>query len=84
MAKRKPKRLTLDALARHPELVRTLTRAASARLAHQLRTLFGILIVSEIDACEMIREKFGLMPTPAAPLPPRRRLRALPGGKARR
>ena len=89
MAKRRAPRLTLDALARNPKLVRTLTRAESARLAHQLRILFAILIVSEIDAIEMIRQKFGhwdaMMPTPAPPVQPRRRrLRALPGGKAKR
>lgn len=88
MAKRKAKPVTLDALAKNPALLRTLGKGERARLARRFRRLFDILVMREFDRLERTRqlvEEWSTGKPPArAEKAPRRRLRALDGGKATR
>jgi hypothetical protein len=87
MAKRKAKRVTLDALADNPALLRTLAKGEKARLVRQFRRLFDILMRREFSRLERTRqlvEKWILGNSSIrAEKTPRRRLRALAGGKAK-
>jgi hypothetical protein len=81
MAKRKAKRVTLDALADNPELLRTLGKGEKARLVRRFRRLYDILVRREFVRLERTRQLVeDWNQKAAAEKTPRRRLHALPGG----
>lgn len=87
MVKRPAKPVTLDALARNPALLRTLKKGERTRLARRFRRLFDIWVMVEFERLENTRrlvEEWTHNQAAGADRPPRRRLRALPGGKAKR
>jgi hypothetical protein len=88
MAKRKATRVTLDALADNPNLLRALGKGEKARLVRQFRRLFDILMRRAFARHERTRqlvEEWSTATPPArAEKAPRRRLRALAGGKGKK
>jgi hypothetical protein len=83
MAKRKARRVTLDAIAENPDLLDAIGPDEIVRLRRRFRDLFDIMVMRELDRFDRTRrlvEEWRMTNQPArAQNTSRRRLRALPG-----
>lgn len=84
MAKRKARRVTLDAIVENPDLLDAIGHDEIVRLRRRVRDLFDIMVMRELDRFDRTRrlvEEWRMTNQPArAQNTSRRRLHALPGG----